>query len=128
MPCVAMAHSTKSLNIGLSRRFVLSPSWRRQISECKQCKQNRDEYTAMQSNGPLTQVGFRLSLNGFRKKVSMTKIKIGSKDAEYKVDEGFRWVSCDISTYEGGFQAFFVLVAERSINDKNQHWLKRCGI
>jgi hypothetical protein len=41
----------------------------------------------MQSNGPLTQVGFRLSLIGFCKKVSMTKIKIGSKDAEYNVDE-----------------------------------------
>ena len=67
-----------------------------------------DEYTAMQSNGPLTQVGFRLSLIGFRKKkkVSMTKINIGSKDAEYKVDGGFSWVSCDISTYEGGFKAF----------------------
>jgi hypothetical protein len=37
----------------------------------------------------LIKVGFRLSLIGFRKKVSMTKIKIGSKDAEYDVDEGF---------------------------------------
>src|SRR5882762_7062425 len=27
-------------NIGPSRRFVLSPSWRRRISECKQCKQD----------------------------------------------------------------------------------------
>jgi hypothetical protein len=52
-------------------------------------------------------VGFRLSLIGFCKKVSMTKINIGSKDVEYDVDEGFCWVSCDISTYEGGFQAFF---------------------
>ena len=55
----------------------------------------------------LIKVGFRLSLIGFRKKVSMTKINIGSKDAECNVDEGFCWVSCDISTYEGGFQAFF---------------------
>ena len=52
-------------------------------------------------------VGFRLSLIGFHKKVSMTKINIGSKDAEYNVDKGFCWVSCDISTYEGGFQPFF---------------------
>ena len=28
-------------NIGPSRRVVLSPSWRRRISKCKQCKQNR---------------------------------------------------------------------------------------
>ena len=26
-------------NIGPSRQLVLSPSWRRRISECKQCKQ-----------------------------------------------------------------------------------------
>ena len=52
-------------------------------------------------------VAFRLSLIWFRKKVSMTKINIASKDAEYNGDEGFSWVSGDISTYEGGFQAFF---------------------
>ena len=55
----------------------------------------------------LMKVGFRLSLIGFHKKVSMTKIKIGSKDVGYNIDEGFNWVLCDIWTYEGGFQAFF---------------------
>jgi hypothetical protein len=64
-------------------------------------------------------VGFRLSLIRFRKKVSTTKINIGSKDAEYNTDEGFSWVSCDIWTYEGGFQAFFDRVSQKSINDKN---------
>lgn len=29
-------------NVGLSRRFVLSSSWRRWISECTQCKQVED--------------------------------------------------------------------------------------
>jgi len=52
-------------------------------------------------------VGFRLSLIEFHKKVSMTKINIGSKDVEYNIDEGFGLVSCDILTYEGGFQRFF---------------------
>ena len=46
----------------------------------------------------------------------MTKIKIGSKDAEFNIDEGFSWVSCDIQTYEGGFQTFFDLVSEKSNN------------
>jgi hypothetical protein len=40
-------------------------------------------------------VGFKHSLIGFHKKVSMTKIKIGSKDAECKIDEYFGWASCD---------------------------------
>jgi hypothetical protein len=52
-------------------------------------------------------VGFGHSLIEFRKKVSMTKIKIGSKDAECNIDEGFGLVSCDIETYKGGFQGFF---------------------
>jgi hypothetical protein len=52
-------------------------------------------------------VGFRLSLIEFHKKVSMTKINIGSKDVEYNIDESFSWVLCDILIYEGGFQAFF---------------------
>ena len=73
-------------------------------------------------------VDFRLSLIGFQKKVSMTKINIGSKDAECNIDESFSWVSCDILTYEGGFQTVFDLVSKKSNNDKNQHWLKRCGI
>ena len=58
----------------------------------------------------------------------MPKINIGSKDAEYNTDEGFSWVSCDILTYKGGFQAFFDWVSEKSVNDKNQHRFKRCGI
>ena len=37
----------------------------------------------------------------------MTKINIGSKNGGYIIDEGFGLVSCDILTYEGGFQAFF---------------------
>ena len=52
-------------------------------------------------------VAFRLSLIEFHKKVSMTKINIGSKDVGYIIDKGFSWVSCDIWTYEGGFLAFF---------------------
>jgi len=52
-------------------------------------------------------VGFKCSLIEFHKKVSMTKINIGSKDVEYNIDEGFSLVSCDILTYEGGFQRFF---------------------
>jgi len=52
-------------------------------------------------------VGFWLSLIGFHKKVSMTKINISSKDAECNIDEGFSLVSCDILTDKGGFQAFF---------------------
>jgi hypothetical protein len=43
----------------------------------------------------------------------MTKINIGSKDVEYNVDKGFCWVACDISTYEGGFQAFFHWVSKK---------------
>ena len=73
-------------------------------------------------------VDFRLSLIGFQKKVTMTKINIGSKDAEFNIAEGFSWMSCDIQTYEGGFQAFFDWVSEKSNNDKNQNWLKRCRI
>ena len=72
--------------------------------------------------------GFGVSLIGFQQKASMTKINIGSKDAEFNIDEGFSWVSCDIQTYEGGFQAFFDWVSEKSINDKNQHELKRCKV
>jgi hypothetical protein len=52
-------------------------------------------------------VGFRLSLIKFCKKVSMIKIKIGLKDVDDIIDEGFGLVSCDILTYEHGFQAFF---------------------
>ena len=55
----------------------------------------------------LMKVGFRYFLIGFHKKVSITKINIGSTDAEYKIDEGFSWVSCHILTYEGKFQTFF---------------------
>ena len=55
----------------------------------------------------LMRVGFRLSLIGFHKKVSMTKINIGSKDASDIIDEGFSLVSCDFLTYKGGFQVFF---------------------
>jgi hypothetical protein len=43
----------------------------------------------------------------------MTKINIGSKDAEFNIDEGFSWVSHDIQTYESGFQAFFDWVSEK---------------
>jgi hypothetical protein len=44
-------------------------------------------------------VGFRLSLIEFcKKKVPITKINIGSKDAGYNIDEGFSWGSCDILT------------------------------
>ena len=35
------------------------------------------------------QVGFRFSLIGFHKKVSMTEIKIDLKDVECNIDEGF---------------------------------------
>ena len=52
-------------------------------------------------------VGFWLSLIVFHKKVSMTKVNIGSKDAGYIIDKGFSWVSCDILTYEVGFQPSF---------------------
>ena len=55
----------------------------------------------------LMKVAFWLSLIGFHKKVSMTKINISSKDAECNLDEGFGLVSCGILTYKGGFQAFF---------------------
>jgi hypothetical protein len=41
-------------------------------------------------------VGFRLSLIEFHKKVSITKIKIGSKNAKHYIDEGFGWVSGDV--------------------------------
>jgi hypothetical protein len=44
---------------------------------------------------------------------------MGSKDVECNIDEGFSLVSCDILTYEGGFQAFFDQVLQKSINDKN---------
>jgi hypothetical protein len=37
------------------------------------------------------QVAFRLSLIGFHKKVSITKIKIDSKDVECNIDEGLGW-------------------------------------
>ena len=56
---------------------------------------------------------------GFQKKVSMTKFNIGSKDAGCNIDEHFSWVSCNMCTYKGGFQAFFDWVSEKSINDKN---------
>jgi hypothetical protein len=46
-------------------------------------------------------VGLRLSVIGFRKKVSMTNITIGSKYVECNVDEVFCWMSCDILTCEG---------------------------
>jgi len=69
-------------------------------------------------------VGFWLSLIEFHKKVSMTKINISSKDVEYNIDEGFSWVSCDILTYEGGFQAFLGWVSQKGMKDKNEHWLK----
>jgi hypothetical protein len=41
-------------------------------------------------------VDFRLALIGFQKKVSMTKVNIGSKDVEFNIDESFSWVSHDI--------------------------------
>jgi hypothetical protein len=76
----------------------------------------------------LMKVGFKHSVIGFQKKVSMTKINIGSKDVEFNIDESFSWVSCVIQTYEDGLQAFFDCVSAQSVNDKNQHWLKRCRI
>ena len=73
-------------------------------------------------------VGFWLSLIGFHKKVSMTKINIGSKDVEYNIDEGFSWVLCDILTYEGGFQAFLGWVSQKGMKDRNEHRLNECEI
>jgi hypothetical protein len=58
----------------------------------------------------------------------MTKINIGSKDGEYNTDEGFSWVSCDILTYKGVFQAFLSHVSPRGMGDKNEHRLKKCEI
>ena len=58
----------------------------------------------------------------------MTKINIGSKDAEYNTDEGFSWVSYDILTYEGVFQAFSSCVSQKGMKDKNEHGLKKCEI
>jgi hypothetical protein len=55
---------------------------------------------------------------GFQKKVSMTKINIGPKDVEFNIDKGFGWVSCDIQTYEAGFQAFFGWVSKKSMHAK----------
>jgi hypothetical protein len=53
-------------------------------------------------------MGFRLSLIKFcKKKVSMTQIKVGSKDLGDIIDEGFSLGSCDIPTYKGGFLALF---------------------
>ena len=37
---------------------------------------------------------------------------------EFNIDEGFSWVSCDSQTYEGGFQAFFDWVSEKSMHAK----------
>ena len=55
----------------------------------------------------------------------MTKINIGSKDVEFNIDEGLSWVSCDIWTYEGGFQAFLGWVSEKSVTNKNEHKLEK---
>jgi hypothetical protein len=73
------------------------------------------------------EVDFRLSLIAFQKKVSMTKINIGSKDVELNIDEGFSWVSCDIETYEGGSQAFLGCFSQKSMKPKNEHMFdKKC--
>jgi hypothetical protein len=55
----------------------------------------------------------------------MTKINIGSKDVEFNIDEGFGWVSCDISTHEGGFQAFLGWVSEKKYKRQNGHRLEK---
>ena len=56
----------------------------------------------------------------------MTKINISSKDVEHNI--GFSWVSCDILTYAGGFQAFLGWVSQKGMKDKNEHRLKKCEI
>ena len=43
-------------NIGLSRQLVLSPSWRRRISECKQCKQAWVKYSKTQLVDPVCKI------------------------------------------------------------------------
>ena len=58
----------------------------------------------------------------------MTKINIGSKDVKYNIDEGFSWVSSNILTYEGGFQAFLGWVSQKGMKDKNEHRPKKCEI
>ena len=58
----------------------------------------------------LMKVSFNCSFIGFHKKVSLTKINIGPKDAECNIDVSFGWVSYDIPSYKGGFQVFFAWV------------------
>jgi hypothetical protein len=52
-------------------------------------------------------VGFSHFLIGFLKKSIKTKMNMSPKNVESSVDESFGSVSCDILTYEGGFQPFF---------------------
>jgi hypothetical protein len=57
-------------------------------------------------------------LIGFHKKVSIAQINTSSKDVEYNIDEGFSWVSYDIPTYEGGFQAFLSWLSQKGMKEK----------